>query len=322
MDPLITTSSDSVSDALRALTVQSSIFCTSVLRAPWGFTVEDSPVAKFHLVLSGRCVLSMPGRTPITLGAGDLVLLPGGDGHALSDGADPDAVTLEQLLTENPMDGGIMRAGGSGPLTRLLCGGFVLGTEAPSAATALLPPVLRVDAASLALSSWLEPMLHALGDQAAQGRPGTHAMQSKIAEVFLAEALRAWLIDAEQEGLLLGPLLGDEPVAAAVELLRRRFDEPWTLERVAAEVGLSRTALASRFKELVGDSPMRYLTRVRMSQAAGYLVTTRMSHFEIASLTGYATEAALSKAFKRERGETLGARRAAGRRAPEIALTA
>ena len=91
---------------------------------------------------------------------------------------------------------------------------------------------------------------------------------------------------------------------------------------LAAHVGLSRTALATRFRLLVGDSPMHYLTRVRLTQAAGLLATTRLSHHEIAHLTGYATDAALSKAFRRERGETLGAHRATARSAPDIALVA
>jgi transcriptional regulator GlxA family with amidase domain len=78
--------------------------------------------------------------------------------------------------------------------------------------------------------------------------------------------------------------------------------------------------LATRFTESVGDSPMHYLTRVRLSHAAGLLTTTRLSHHEIAYRTGYATEAALAKAFKRERGETLGERRASARGTPEINL--
>jgi transcriptional regulator GlxA family with amidase domain len=114
----------------------------------------------------------------------------------------------------------------------------------------------------------------------------------------------------------------DEPVAQALERIREGFNERWTLERLAAEVGLSRTALATRFKLRVGDSPMHYLTRVRLGHAAGLLTTTRLSHYEIAHLSGYATEAALAKAFKRERGETLGAHRAAARRAPQIDLVA
>jgi transcriptional regulator GlxA family with amidase domain len=182
--------------------------------------------------------------------------------------------------------------------------------------------VLLVDASALAVSAWLEPVLLTLASQADEQLPGTHAMQAKIAEVFIAEALRAWLIEAERDGLLVGAVLADEPVAQVLETIRNRFSERWTLARLGADVGLSRTALATRFKLQVGDSPMHYLTRVRLSHAAGLLATTRHSHYEIARLTGYATEAALAKAFKRERGETLGQHRAAARGTPRIELAA
>ena len=323
MKTLVPAHADAVSDALRSLRVQSSVFCTSDLRAPWGFRVESSAVAKFHLVLAGSCWLTVDGRAPVRVGAGELVLLPAGDAHGLSDGTEAPSVSLDELLADqSPGDELTLRVGGDGELTRLLCGGFALGGDLPASAVSLLPPMVRVDATALALSAWLEPVLLTLAGQASDGLPGTQAMQAKIAEVFIAEALRSWLIDAERAGLLMGAALADEPVAQALETIRQRFDEPWTLARLAAHVGLSRTALATRFRLLVGDSPMHYLTRVRLTQAAGLLATTRLSHHEIAHLTGYATDAALSKAFRRERGETLGAHRATARSAPDIALVA
>jgi AraC-like DNA-binding protein len=293
------------------------------MRAPWGFGVEGSTVAKFHVVLAGGCWLTLDDREPVRLGAGDLVLLPGGDAHALGSGTQSPTISLSELLEQNTLDDELtLRLNGDGDLTRLLCGGFVLGAGLPPSAASLLPRVLLVDATALAVSAWLEPVLITLASQADQQLPGTQVMQAKIAEVFIAEALRAWLIDAERDGLLGGALLADEPVAQALETIRHRFSERWTLARLGAEVGLSRTALATRFKLQVGDSPMRYLTRVRLSHAAGLLATTRHSHYEIAHLTGYATEAALGKAFKRERGETLGAHRAAARGTPPIGLAA
>lgn len=321
MDRLAETQPDSVSDTLRSLSVHSSVFCTSELRAPWGFRVERSSAAKFHLVLAGSCCVRLEDRDPIQLGPGDLVFLPRGDAHWLSDGTERPQVSLTELLIGLPRDDVLtLRIDGEGPLTRLLCGGFVLGTDLPAVVAQSYPRMLRIDATTLAVSAWLEPALLALGTQAAVGVPGTQAMQAKIAEVFIAEALRAWLIDANRAGVLLEALVNDEPIAEALATIRQRFDEPWTLVTLALHVGLSRTALTTRFKQLVGDSPMHYLTRVRLSRAAGLLATTRLSHYQIANLSGYATEAALAKAFKRERGETPGEHRAAARGEPRITL--
>jgi AraC-like DNA-binding protein len=323
VDALLTTQADAISDALRSLSVQSSVFCTSDLRAPWGFRVQGSTVAKFHLVLAGECWLTLDDREPARLGPGDLVLLPGGDAHSLGSGTARPSVSLDELLRERPIDDDLtLRINGHGAATRLLCGGFVVGVDLPRGAVSLLPRVLLVDAAALALSTWLEPVLLTLASQADERLPGTHVMQAKIAEVFIAEALRSWLIDAQRSGLIVDGEFVDEPVAHALETIRERFDERWTVRRLATHVGLSRTALATRFKLRVGDSPMHYLTRARLSHAAGLLATTRLSHHEIAHLSGYTTEAALAKAFKRERGETPGAHRAAVRRAPEIDLVA
>lgn len=293
----------------------------SELRAPWGFWVERSNVAKFHLVLAGSCRLRLHDRVPIELAAGDLVLLPRGDAHSLGHGTQSPQVSLDELIAETPLGEDLtLRIEGDGPLTRLLCGGFVLGTDLPETVSQSYPRVLQVDAATLAVSAWLEPALLTLAAQASEGVPGAHAMQAKIAEVFIAEALRSWLIDADRSGVLIEGLVSDEPVAHALAAIRQRFDEPWTLSTLAVHVGLSRTALTTRFKQIVGDSPMHYLTRVRLSRAAGLLATTRLSHYEIAHLSGYATEAALAKAFKRERGETPGEHRAAARGEPRIGV--
>jgi AraC-like DNA-binding protein len=323
VDVLVPAEADAISDALRSLRVQSSVFCMSELRSPWGFRVESSTVAKFHLVLAGSCWLTLRDREPLRLGRGDLVLLPGGDEHSLGDGTGVPSVSLDQLLQDSPLvDDLTLRIDGDGAVTRLLCGGFVLGVELPPSSASLLPRVLLVDAAALAINAWLEPVLLTLASEAQERRPGTQAMQAKIAEVFIAEALRSWLIDAQSSGLLVGAELVDEPIANALETIRQRFNERWTVARLASHVGLSRTALATRFGQSVGDSPMHYLTRVRLSHAAGLLATTRLSHYEIAQLSGYATEAALAKAFRRERGETLGAHRAAARGVPQVDVLA
>jgi AraC-like DNA-binding protein len=318
MTRLASPAADAVSDTLRALSVRSSIFCLSELRAPWAFRVDGEDVAKFHLLLEGSARLEPEGSDPIAVGAGDVVLLPHGGAHVIGDAAGSPAVSLSQLLRERPLDDGRrLRYGGDGAASRLLCGGFTVADGQPEGTLALLPDVLRVDAESVAAAAWLEPVLAALKAEAEEGHPGAGAIVTKLADVFLAQILRWWLVGADRDGLPAGAF-EDQPVLKALQALRARPSEHWTLELLAAHVGLSRTALATRFRRLVGMSPMRYLTKLRLGLAADELATGRRSIYEIARLTAYRNDATFSKAFKREFGEAPGAYRRNSRRPPEI----
>jgi AraC-like DNA-binding protein len=318
MDVLGPASPDPVADALRSLNVRSSIFCLSELCAPWGFRVDGSKVAKFHVVLAGSAILEVDGGDPITVTEGDVILLPRGDAHTISGEQGSAIVPMQELLVDHVDGHTRLRYGGSGGVTRLLCGGFTISDHLLDSTVALLPDVVRVDAGSVASTVWLEPVLTTLESEAVAGQLGADAILAKIADVFLAQALRAWLVGAERAGLLVAGALHDGPIANAVQALRLRFAEPWTLQLLAKHVGLSRSGLATRFRRLVGQPPMRYLAKVRLSQAAGYLATSHLSIYEIARLTGYDNDATLSKAFRREFGRPPGSYRDNVRRRPVV----
>lgn len=311
------TATDDVSAALRSLDVRSTIFCLTDLRAPWGVRLERDGGAKFHVVFAGSCSISVQGRGPIGLQRGDLVLVPRGDAHTVSDKDGSPFVPLDELIAAQQR-----RSPAEDIQTRLLCGGFALNDRLAASIASVLPDVIRVDAATVAGTIWLQPILAALEAEVANGLPGAQAIQAKMADVLLAQVLRSWLIGADRAGLRIDGLLADPPTARALEALRDRYVERWTIDRLAAHVALSRSALAARFREHVGDSPMHYLTRIRVGQAAGYLATTRLTLSEIAYLTGYGSDAALSKAFRRELGQTPGVYRAASSHPPTITLTA
>jgi AraC-like DNA-binding protein/mannose-6-phosphate isomerase-like protein (cupin superfamily) len=311
---------DAVSEILRAFAVRSTIFCLSELRAPWAFRVDGEDVPKFHLVLEGTAYLSCAGKQQLALGAGDLVVLPGGARHTLaSDRATP-TMALEQLLAEAGPGASRLKHGGNGAVTRLLCGGFALAEGVPESALAGFPEVLCVDHHNAAAATWLEHVLATLKSEVDNDLPGADAVMAKLADVLLAQALRAWLIEAGPGALVGLGSIHDPPIAKALEALSSRPAEPWSLDRLAKHVGLSRTALAVRFRDRVGMSPMRYLTQLRLSRAAEYLATGHLSIQEIARLAGYQNDAALSKAFKRQFGQAPGAYRARVQRPPVIEI--
>jgi AraC-like DNA-binding protein len=298
---LNTAGTDTVTELLTALTVHSSVYCLSELRAPWGFQVSGANVAKFHLVLEGECLLQADGAGPVRLGAGDLVILSRGQRHAMYDAPRTSVPDLDELIADHPLDEQArLRCGGDGPVTRLLCGGFALGSEPSVPVLAMLPPVLYFDAVSAGALAWLEPVFALVRQEADRPGLGAQAIFAKLADVFLAQALRSYLTGAEQAGLLTPGLLADPQIGAAVALIRDQPARQWTVQALAREAGMSRTLFSTRFRAIVGESPMRHLARVRLGHAAGYLTTTKLSVEAIAQRTGYGTSAALSKAFKRE----------------------
>lgn len=319
MDTIAPPVADPVSDVLRTLNVRSTVFCLSDLRAPWGFRVEGAGIAKFHLVLAGQGWLTVDGQARLRVGSGDLVVLPHGHSHTIADDPASVVAALDDLLAEHPVERrSQLRLGGNGPNTRLLCGGFVLGDTGMEPIFELLPHVLRLEGAVIASTAWLSSLLTMLQAEATVGDAGSAAVLTKIADVCLTQALRVWLVGANRSGLLETGQLQDACIAKAVTAIRTRPTEPWSLDVLARLAGLSRSAFAGRFRMLMGEPPMRYVMKTRLSLAAGYLATSSRSMYEIALLSGYDNESTLSKAFRREFGTPPGSYRAAAHRPPAI----
>jgi AraC-like DNA-binding protein len=289
--------------------------------APWGFRVDGAGIAKFHLVLAGGGWLTVDGQAPVRVEGGDLVVLPRGHAHTMADDTGSAVTALDHLLALHPVDErSRARFGGDGPRTRLLCGGFALGDAGPEPTLQVLPDVLRLEGDVIASTAWLSPLLTMIQSEAADGQAGSSAVLAKIADVCLTQALRAWLVGAERAGLLDIGQLQDAGIGKAVTAIRARPAEHWSLDTLARLAGLSRSAFAARFRTHMGDPPMRYVAKARLSLAAGYLATGRRSVYEIALLSGYDNESTLSKAFRREFGMPPGRYREAARRPPPISV--
>jgi AraC-like DNA-binding protein len=299
---------DGLSELLERINVRSVVYCRSDLGAPWGFRVDGSATAKFHLVLAGQATLTLddPGLAPAELAAGDLVLLAHGSGHLMQDRGGSPAPPLADILAGRSPEQ--LTYGGDGPRTGLLCGGFMLAADLNDNPLSLLPPLLVFSSAEAGPARhWLEPVFVLLRDEAARDAPGTTAVLAKVADVFLTEIVRGYLSGLDALATAVPPAaLGDPSVGAALALLRAQPEAPWTVADLARKVGLSRTVLAGRFRELVGEPPMSYLARVRLGQAAGYLSTTDKTVRQIARLVGYESEASLSKAFRQAFGRAPG----------------
>lgn len=159
---------------------------------------------------------------------------------------------------------------------------------------------------------WLEANLQFVASEMASGLPGAQTVVSRLADILFVQAIRAYLAEsgARSKGWLRGLL--DPQIGHALALMHQRPEAPWTVQSLAADVGMSRSAFAARFTDLVEESPLVYLTRWRMSRASTLLRGTS-GIAEVATKVGYDAESAFSKAFKRWMGKAPGAYRRARR---------
>jgi len=306
---------DALSEVLRLVRLTGAVFLHGELTAPWGVSALSSDAAAtalmpgaehlvyYHLVTEGQCVASVEGAEPVHLDAGDLVLFPHGDAHVMASAPEVQAVPAWEVYTPPPPGEVIgLRCGGGGEVTKVVCG-FLSCEKVPSnPLLEALPPVLRVSMRADPNMAWIESSLRFGASEAAAHRAGGTTVLAKLSELLFVEAVRRYIesLPAQQTGWLAG--LRDRFVGRALTLMHAHSERTWTVEELAKEVGLSRSALAERFTEFVGQPAMQYLTRWRLQVASHLLRSRALSVAQVAEQVGYESEAAFNRAFKREIG--------------------
>ena len=293
---------DPLGGVLGDLRMRGTFYSRTEGTAPWGVEMPAlGACMTFHVITEGSCLLEVDGEVHAR-SAGDLALVPHGRGHLLRSGPGAVITGRADLLPQDYVGEhySVLRLDGGGAATRLLCG--VLEPERPGAAHLLdlLPPVLLVDAGNAARGGWLSVLLGMITDEVRHDRPGAEAVVTRLADVVVIQAIRGWLeTGATGPGWLRA--LRDPQVGRAVALVHRDPGAPWTLERLARETRMSRSAFAARFTELAGEPALRYVTRWRM-----HLATVELGRGarvgEVARRLGYDSEAAFSRAYRRVTG--------------------
>ena len=268
--------------------------------------VTPRHVIASHFVAAGRMQLRIDGGDTIDVRASELVLLPHNDAHTFGSDLNVAVMPARQVIRPPP-GGGISRIkyGGGGEVTQLLCG--FLGSEAAfSPLLASLAPVLKLDLRATASGAWIESSFRFAVSEIAAGRIGSATVITKLSELMFVEAVSQFVasLPAERRGWLAG--LRDPQIGRALALLHARATDEWTAESLALEVGMSRSVFAERFTSLVGHPPMHYLALWRMHLAAQQLREGHGSVAQIAFEVGYGSEAAFSRAFKRQFGTSPG----------------
>ncbi len=300
---------DPLGEALHVLRMSGTFYSRCEFSAPWGLVLPAIPnCLMFHIVTSGRCWLEVAGSKPRLLQVGDLALVPHGEGHQLaSEPGAPGAklFALPRALSSQRYE--ILRQGGGGVSTGLLCGTVRFDHPAARHLITLLPGVICVAGWSVPEMDWISSTLRFITAEAQELRPGGETVITRLADILVIQAIRSWIAHdpAAQTGWL--GALQDKQIGPAIALIHRNPAQPWTVASLAFEVAMSRSAFSARFAALVGEPPMQYVARWRMHVALSWLKEDDVTVGELAMRLGYRSEAAFSRAFKRFIGVSPGA---------------
>ncbi len=296
---------DVLTDVMEQVRLEGTVYFSAELRAPWGISIVRSGRAPFYAVTAGECELQVGRRGAVRrVRAGDFVLLPNAAPHVVRSGKDALVVPFDNWLQAHPLDRrGGTRHGGPGATTRVTGGFFSVDPLRINPLFDALPPLIHLRGDDPRVRQALAPTLRLVEEEIAAGGLGAHTVLRRLADVLFIQAVR---LHADGERGAAGWLRGlaDPRVGRALALLHERHAEPWTLDSLARAVGTSRTLLAVRFRELVGEPPMAYLTRWRITRAANLLHGARQPLARIAEQVGYQSDAVFSRAFRRVTGQS------------------
>lgn len=291
---------DVLDDILDTLDLKGVLYFRTDFSGEWAVTVPDlAQAARFHLVVQGRCRVELPSGGAVDLGPGDLVLIPKGRSHVLADGPGREAPPLETVLKATGFDGhGVLAVGAGNPnaSTQMVCGHLSFRDRADHPILRALPDHVVITAAMRAREPWLDEMLRLVVRRIFSDTVGSSASVTRLSEIVFIELLRAGIGQGEQFTALMDAYR-DVQIGRALELIHMAPERSWTVESLAAEIGMSRSRFADRFSELIGVGPMTYLADWRLQKALSLLDDTRSSIQQVAGRTGYKSAAAFSRAF-------------------------
>jgi AraC-like DNA-binding protein len=300
---------DAVSELLDTVHLNGVICARVELSAPWGFRYGAAPGATFYVMKAGAAFLEIAGAPPLRLAAGDYVALPHGSAHVLRDSLSttPESVELPDHDAFPPPQ--TIKAGGGGARTALVAGQLQLDRTRAKGILRVLPAALHVAGVDGEPADALRPLSLAAAREANQPGPGSAASLTRLAEMLFVLAARAEIARTGDDDAMFGRLADAPGIAAALHLVRADPAAPWSLAELAAKVGMSRSSFAASFKAVLGESPMQYISSLRMARAAELLRAPGVSIAEVAFQVGYASEIGFARIFKRHFGVAPGAYR-------------
>lgn len=305
----IPASSDPLGETLCSLRMDGTVYATAELIAPWG--IEMPPLGgkmMFHIVTQGSCWLRFNNQESLYLQTGDLALVPKGEGHCIAHSEDqPCEPFFDIPVTRLTERFEVMSYGGKGAKgeetdgeeTRLTCG--VLGFNQIAAQKLIreLPQIIHIKASDGALPAQLQPMIQLMEQEARALSPGGVTVMAHLADIVVIQAIRHWITHSPEARTGWLGALKDPKLGKALAAIHAHPENDWSVDRLAAHAGMSRSGFSARFTDVIGTSVKHYLTEWRMNLARLRIGQSPVTLTELAEGLGYQSEAAFSRAYKR-----------------------
>ncbi len=308
---------NALTEVLNSVRIRSTVYCPIEIGAPWGLYVAQESGAPFFILVKGSAFLVIEElNIRMRLKAGDFIIITKRCACEVSDSPRSEIIDLQEWLRRNPpRPDGTFKVGGKGEITKFIGGTFFFENHESHPLLKVLPPFLHFSGMpgktgeNNKVVDWFGTTLDLIATEAASRKPGAEPIISRLSDILFIQAVRAYANAVSSERPNWFAAAADPQIGEAIANIHRAPQSPWTVERLATLSRMSRSAFANRFTELVGEPPLRYLSRWRMHKAIEMLREGRLTTAEIASLIGYESEAAFSKAFKKWNGLGPGAYR-------------
>ncbi|MDB5139999.1 MAG: hypothetical protein JWR12_1915 [Mucilaginibacter sp.] len=292
---------DALSTILEATRLKSVVYSKFLLAAPWGLDIVQDENSQFWRLVSGSCTVGSPDGRIIELAEGDLVFVPHGSAHWIADSATSLRMPSPEFVKARREGIPVFNNGDN--RTILVAGHFEFDYQSLHPFLKDLPPIIHirqyVTENQLLVKEVTQLMLEELNNE----RPGSGVMLKSLSEIMFVNIIRAYLEqDMPDSGFLSA--LNDPRISKALKLMQDSPQNDWTLESLASEIGMSRSVFFNRFKKLVHETPLSYLTNWRIRQAQKLLMTNNSNISEIAANVGYQSESAFNRIFKAKTGQT------------------